>query len=295
MPLELGPRAVVIVPDERTIEQALADATDLAVVAHPDDLELLLPTVLASCSSQPDRSFVGVVCTDGAGSIGVEGAPTGSTLLVALRADEQRAACEVGGHAVVMLGCDSTALRDPGRRGEVARVVADILRTCEPAVVYTHALLDRHVTHVAVALAVVDAARRAGRAGTDTTSGGRDSASRGRQPPLLGVEGWCSLDWLADDDRVELPGIDDARLGRRLAACFGSQLAHKRYDVAMEGRRRANATLHRHDAPDAADELTLALDMTQLVVDPGLEPSAFLDAVLHRATAVAAGRLTDLQ
>ena len=78
-------------------------------------------------------------------------------------------------------------------------------------------------------------------------------------------------------------------LARALAAVHVSQLEAKRYDVALEGRRRAHATLAEQRRPDEADELSWAMDLTPLLVDPGLDPAAFvLDAVDRFRAEVAA-------
>ncbi|MCC5951831.1 MAG: PIG-L family deacetylase [Acidimicrobiia bacterium] len=280
MPPGAPPNTTVVVPDGRPLDQVLVDATDVAVVAHPDDLELLLGTVVATCAADAERSLVGIVCTDGAGSVGVDGAPTGSQELAALRATEQRAAAELGGHTVLMLGHSSATMLDPARRSAVVDDLVAVMGSCRPATVHTHALVDRHATHVAVALLTIDTVRALPSTTPPPTS-------------LLGIEGWSSLDWLADSDLVELPGRNDD-LTIRMARCFTSQLTHKRYDLAMQGRWRANATFRHHDAPDDVAELALALDMTPLLADPDLAPAEFLGTVTARARRTVAEQVSTL-
>ena len=100
---------------------------------------------------------------------------------------------------------------------------------------------------------------------------------------MVGIEGWRSLDWLSDDEKVLLDTSGHRDLARRLAAVFASQIAGgKRYDLAEEGRRRANATLLEPRAVDDVEELSLAMDLTPLVHNPDLDPVTFTTAAIDR-------------
>ncbi|MGZ4709764.1 MAG: PIG-L family deacetylase, partial [Acidimicrobiales bacterium] len=56
----------------------------------------------------------------------------------------------------------------------------------------------------------------------------------------------------------------------------------KRYDLAEEGRRRANATLLEPRAVEEADEITYAMDLTPLVRNDDLDPTAYITAAIRR-------------
>ncbi len=104
--------------------------------------------------------------------------------------------------------------------------------------VYTHNLADRHGTHVALALATIEACRALPEAERPTR--------------LLGGEVWRDLDWLADEDKVAEDAAGHENLAAALVAFFDSQIAGgKRYDLAVIGRRRAHATYHDSHHVDA--------------------------------------------
>lgn len=267
--------ATAHVPDGAPLTEALARTTDLGVVAHPDDLELAMPGPILACAADPGRWFTGIVCTDGAGAPRPAAGATPSDL-VARRADEQRRAAGLGGYsAVFLLGRSSEQARGPGR-AELVTALEFLLRAAGAARVLTHNPLDRHPTHVAVATSVIDAAR---------------ALPPDRRPgQLLGCEAWRDLDWLDANERVELPvtGAEDAAL--ELARCFGSQLEAKRYDLAAQGRRRANATFARRDAADSQTEVSLAVDLTG-ALDESADPTAFVLGLVDRFRSDAAAAL----
>ncbi len=62
-----------------------------------------------------------------------------------------------------------------------------------------------------------------------------------------------------------------------LIGIYDSQVAGgKRYDLATQGRARANATYFESHATDAAESLWFAMDLTPLVRDPGLDIRDFV-------------------
>jgi hypothetical protein len=78
---------------------------------------------------------------------------------------------------------------------------------------------------------------------------------------------------------------DSARpaLAAKLIGAFQSQIAGgKRYDLAIAGRRLANATFHTSHATDAAAAVTWAMDLTPLVQDDKLSVEKFTLAHLDR-------------
>lgn len=264
------PHAEVRVPDGAPLADAVARTTDLGIVAHQDDLEFAALAPIAACLQDPDRWFTGVVCTDGAGSArsGPFAECTDEEMRV-LRRQEQRAAAEVGGYsAIFQLGHPSAAIREPQQTPLVDELV-EILAVARPVNVYTHNLADKHSTHLAAAVATIRAVR----------------ALPPDQRPwrLVGIEGWRSLDWLNDDEKILLDVSGNADLAARLAAVFASQIeGGKRYDLAEQGRRRANATLLEPRMVDGAEELSLAMDLTPLVHNEELDPASFVAAAIDR-------------
>jgi len=262
--------ADVWTPGGIDVEVALARTTDLGVVAHPDDLEFMALAAIAACYDDPDRWFTGIVCTDGAGSAR-SGAYADLTdvEMAEVRRAEQRTAAEAGRYgAVVQLGHPSSAVRDDGH-DELVDELAELLVATKPVNVYTHNLADKHETHLAVGAATIEALRRVG--------------GEVRPWKVIGVEGWRSLDWLADREKVVLDVSGHDELAARLAHSFESQIAGgKRYDLAEEGRRRANATLLAPRQVDDAEQLTFAIDLSPLVHNDELDPVEYVAAAIDR-------------
>ncbi len=264
----LPPGATVHVPDGTEATVALAAATDVGIVAHPDDIELLLAGPLLDCQADPKRSFVGVVVTDGAGSVrSPHHLALSDVEFAAVRAQEQcRAADAAGMGAVVLLAYGSDDVRGTGSaRHEVVASIAAVVGAARPVRVHTHDPADTHVTHVAVAAAVIDALRSVG--------------PTGQPEQLLGWEGWRSLAWLPEAylHRSDLSGRVEEAMD--LARHHASQMGPKRYDEAVPGRWRANATFTNPRHLDQSTAVAVAWDLTA-TLDPRVDPAVALAAVV---------------
>lgn len=266
----IRPEADSFVPDGSPVETALRRTTHLAVVAHQDDIEFMAIHGVLACFGRDDRSFTGVTVTDGGGSPRAgRYAGTSDDEMRRVRREEQRRAAAAGGYGCqIQLAHPSAVVRDPEDPGPTADLGA-ILELARPSVVYLHNPADKHDTHVACFLRALAALRAL-------------PADR-RPATVYGCEMWRDLDWLVDDDKVLLPIEDPTGLAPVLAAVFDSQIAGgKRYDLAIAGRRRAQATFADPHATDRHEQLTLALDLTPLVEDPGADVAAFTAAHLRR-------------
>lgn len=248
--------AQIYVPDGLAAEEALARTTHLAVSAHQDDLEIMAIDGILRCFQREDRWFTGVVMTNGAGS------PRDDLYrdytdeaMRAVRAREQKKAAFVGEYAAqVLLDHPSAAIKKGGEPGPVADLVT-ILEAARPEVVYTHNVADKHPTHVAVALRVIEAARRL--------------PGESRPKRLYGCEVWRDLNWMRDEDKVRFDTSAHENLQMSLVGIFDSQVCGgKRYDLATMGRRKANATYFESHAVDVASGFVFAMDLTPLLEDP---------------------------
>ncbi|MEI6082690.1 MAG: PIG-L family deacetylase [Verrucomicrobiota bacterium] len=249
-----NPTADVFVPDGQPLDRALARVTHLGIGAHPDDLEFgVLHGIIAGYEH---RCFAGVTCTNGAGS-----ARTGpfanhtDEQMMAVRRQEQKRAAAIGQYAAIFqLDYPSRAVKDPNNVS-LRDDLQQILAATRPQVVYTHNPADKHETHIGVMIAALQALRAL--------------PAQDRPEKVYGYESWRSLDWLSDAHKVVLDESGHVKLFEQLAAVFASQIAGgKRYDVAILGRRRANATMLDSHAADTTTEATFALDLTPLVTDP---------------------------
>ena len=261
--------AEVFVPDGLPEDEALARTTHLCVGAHQDDIEIMASAPILECFQQSDKWFTGVVVTDGRGSPRDELYKDYSDDAMRLvRFREQRKAAVVGEYAAqVMLDYPSKTVKDAARP-EPQEDLVRVLQATRPRVVYTHNPADKHDTHVAVCLRVIQAIR--------------SLAPAERPARLIGCEIWRALDWMADADKVVMDISSHPNLQAALLGVFDSQIAGgKRYDAATLGRRAANATFFESHAVDQAAGLTFGMDLTPLIADPSLRVTELVQRTIE--------------
>jgi LmbE family N-acetylglucosaminyl deacetylase len=272
--------ADIFVPGGGDIAEALSRTTHMGIGAHQDDLEFMAFHGIAECFGRPDRSFCGVVCTNGAGSprAGVYADYTDERMR-AVRRSEQRTAASVGRYgAMIQLDHSSAVVKDPANP-LVKADLTEVLRMAKPASVYTHNPADKHDTHVAVM--------------GHTIAALRSLAGEYRPERVLGCEVWRGLDWMPDRRKVVLNETGRDSLAASLSGVFDSQIAGgKRYDLAIMGRRRANATFFESHGVDQAEMLMFAVDLKPLLDDPALSVSAYVDGLIGEFRAEVREKLT---
>lgn len=258
------PGSELFIPDDTPQTQALSRTTHLGIGAHADDLEGIAIEGILECYRKPDRWFCGVVVTDGAGS--PRSGPFEDVTeqeMIAIRKSEQKSAAQLGEYgAQILLNYPSTGAKHTMVH-KVIRDLRDILSATTPRVVYTHNLFDKHPTHLAVAVRVIQALQ---------------ILSRDQQPQrLIGGEFWRDLDWLPDRDKVIMDCSNHRELQRSLLEVFDSQIqGGKQYHRAILARRQSHATFldtHRIDRMEAAH---FALDLTPLIKDPSRSITDFM-------------------
>ncbi len=262
--------AEVWIPDGRAVAEALARTTHLAIGAHQDDVEIMAFDGILHCFQRDDRWFCAVVVTDGSGSPRDDLYRDYSDAeMQAVRRREQKKAAAVGDYgALVLLDHPSGVVKDAADGAPVADLVR-LLRATRPEVVYTHNLADKHDTHVAVALRVIEAIRRL--------------PPEERPEWLYGCEVWRDLDWLLDADKVAFDVSAHENLQAALLGVFDSQICGgKRYDLATMGRRRANATYYASHDVDVATGMSFAMDLTALIGDPALDIRPCVQRLIDR-------------
>jgi len=275
--------AKILVPDGLPVKRALARTTHVAIGAHQDDIEIMACHGILQCFQRDDRWFCGVVVTDGSG------APRGdlyagytADAMRAVRRKEQKKAALVGEYAAqVLLDYPSAAVKDSTNKAPV-KDIGLLLKATRPKVVYTHNLADKHDTHVAVALRVIEAIR--------------NLPADERPLHLYGCEIWRDLDWLADTDKIAFDCSACENLQMALLGVFDSQIrSGKRYDLATMGRRRANATYHTSHSRDAATGMIFAMDLTPLIQEPTRDIQTCVQQFIDRFAQDVAERLARLQ
>jgi LmbE family N-acetylglucosaminyl deacetylase len=262
--------ASIFIPNSQPVGEALAQVTHLGIGAHQDDLEFMAYHGIEACYRKPDHWFGGVTCTNGAGSsrTGLY-ADYSDDEMCAVRRREQDQAAVVGEYAaMIQLDYASGAMKDGSNDAPVEDLAA-ILNASRPEVVYTHNLADKHATHIAVTAAVLKALRSL------------PAEARPRQ--VLGCEVWRGLDWMLDGEKTILDVSGRPNLAAAIGGIFDSQIAGgKRYDLAVQGRRLANATFFDSHSVDDAEQLWFAMDLTPLVDDPTIDPVEFTAGFIRR-------------
>ena len=274
-----NPTAEVFIPDGQPPDAALARITHLGIGAHQDDLEFMAFHGIEACFHSDADWFGGVTCTNGSGSarIGAYEKFTDEQML-AVRRDEQRQAAILGRYAAMLqLDYPSKIVRDPADPRLRDDLVA-ILAAARPRVVYTHNPADKHDTHIAVVVPVIQAIR---------------TLPRELRPEAVhGCEVWRNLDWLPDAEKIvhDVSGHDN--LAAALNGVFDSQIAGgKRYDLAVLGRRRANATFFESHGVDHSDALAFAMDLTPLAHDDTLDVVEYVTGFIDRFRADVTAKL----
>ena len=262
--------AELFIPDGALEMEALRRITHLGIGAHQDDLEFMAFHGIIECIDQSEKWFGGVTCTNVAGSARCGPYSEFSDAeMMAVRRNEQNAAAIAGKFgAMLQLDYPSSVIKsstDPSLKNDIIA----ILSTTQPDVVYTHNPADKHETHIGVALAVIEAIR--------------ELPISIRPKKVIGCEVWRNLDWLADEDKVlmDVSGHDD--LAAALNAVFDSQISGgKRYDLAILGRRAANATFYDSHSTDSATQVIFGIDLTPLILDDSTDIVDYIGKFIQR-------------
>ena len=277
--ITLNPRARLMIPDGLAAPEALRRTTHLGIGAHQDDLEFMAFHGILACYDQKDRWFGGVTITDGRGSSRAgKFQDWTDDQIAAERIREQDAAAVIGQYGfMAQLGHPSKSVRD-ARETVVREDLFHILEASRPEVVYLHNLADKHDTHVGCALRCLEAIRRLPKAD--------------RPQKVYGCEVWRDLDWLVDSEKTPMPVSARPELARALNEVFATQIAGgKRYDLAVIGRRTANATFSQAHATDQESAMQWAMDLTPLVQDESLDPIAYTTGFIDRLKTDVTNRL----
>ena len=268
------------IPDNTPLPQALARTSHLCVAAHQDDVEIMAAHAILECYQRQDKCFSGVIMTDGRGSprTGKYANYTDEEMRL-VRLAEQRKAAVIGEYAaLIMLDYSSSVVKNGSSIDPVDDLVA-IFEAARPQFVYTHNLADKHDTHVAVAMKVINAIRKL--------------PKNSKPRALYGCEVWRGLDWMIDSDKVAMDLSTQENLQTALLEVFDSQInGGKRYDLATLARRRANATYFESHNVDAANALSFAMDLSPLLQDDQMQPLDLVQEHIQRFKEDVTDRLT---
>ncbi|MCL2572121.1 MAG: PIG-L family deacetylase [Defluviitaleaceae bacterium] len=261
--------AEIYVPTYQEWAKVLPRTTDLCIGAHQDDIEIMAYGPISQCYGKDDRHFTGVVVTDGGGSprSGVY-ANYSDEDMKKIRVTEQKTATHIGQYnAQVFMAYKSGDVKDPANK-YLVNEIKELILTCQPENLYTHNLADKHDTHVAVCLHVIRALR--------------EIPAEKRPKKIVSMEVWRGLDWLCDEDKVIHDTGAYPNVASSLVGVFDSQVSGgKRYDLATQGRRLANATFFASHSVDDYEGITFGLDITDLI-NSDTNPSDFINMYIDR-------------
>jgi LmbE family N-acetylglucosaminyl deacetylase len=225
---------------------------------------------ILECFGREDKWFGGVTCTNGSGSsrTGPYAAFTDAHMMTVRRQEQQKAA-SLGAYGVmIQLDYPSSGVKSP-TAGELKSDLMEILKATQPEVVYTHNPADKHDTHIGVVIAALQAMRELPR--------------ELRPKRVIGCEVWRNLDWLPDSEKVVMDVSGRDNLAAALNGVFDSQIAGgKRYDLATQGRRAANATFFESHATDKATQLIFGINLTPLVADESVDITTYVCGLISR-------------
>ncbi len=254
----------IFIPDTINEKSALNRTTHLSIMAHQDDTEIAAYHGIAECFNRDDKWFSSVIITNGAGSprAGIYEKYSDEDMLK-IRCKEQNKAAVMGEYSIqIQLGYPSDIVKDKDNEDPTNDILS-ILKETQPETVYLHNPADKHDTHVASFAKSIKALRML--------------PNNEKPKKVYGCEVWRGLDWLQDDEKIALPVSDYKNIASSLISLFDSQVTGgKRYDLATEGRRLANATFYTSHGTDECDALSYAIDLTPLILDKNLSIKDFI-------------------
>lgn len=262
--------ADIYIPDNTDIDSALGRTTHLAIGAHQDDLEIFAYSGIAECYQQENKWFTGVTVTDGSGSsrIGLY-ADYSNEDMIKVRRQEQRKAAYIGEYsAQFQLDYPSAEIKDRDNSHAVNDILQIIL-AARPEVIYLHNPADKHPTHIAVLSKCIQALR--------------NLPEDYKPKKVLGCEVWRDLDWMLDSDKETLDCSAMPNMASSLVGVFDSQISGgKRYDLATEGRRLANATYFDSHSSDDITAISWAMDLTPIITNKEISIKEYVLGYIDR-------------
>lgn len=256
--------AELYIPELKDVETAFEKTTHMAIAAHQDDIEIMAYHGILNCFGKENEGFFGVVVTDGAGS------PRDDIYknytdedMKNIRKREQKKAAYVGEYTgMAMLYYKSNEVKDPSNK-EVVDELAELIKKARPEVLYTHNLADKHDTHVGVATKVIKAVR--------------SLPPELRPKKIYGCEVWRNLDWMVDASKVLMDCSAHQNIAAAVLAVHDSQICGgKRYDLATQGRRLANATYSESHGVDQYEAVSFAMDLSPLAKDDSIDVADYV-------------------
>ena len=270
----INSNAEIYIPDGENTANALKRTTVLCIAAHQDDIEIMAYSHIAKCFGSRVDWFTGVVVTDGGGSprTGIYENYTDEEMKN-VRIKEQKQAADTGRYsAQFLLGYPSVEVKNRSRiSNSVTQEISDIIKQCSPEIILTHNLFDKHDTHVAVAIRVIEALREINKS--------KSPESPNMDCKVYSMEVWRGLDWLNDKSKEVFDTSGHPNIAASLLGVFDSQIAGgKRYDLASIGRRLANATFYASHSVDNSNSVSYGIEITDFIMNTEMSYDDFINS-----------------
>lgn len=264
------PNADLFIPNQVEENIAFQRTTRLAIVAHPDDAEITTYHGIVECYDNPEESFGCVTMTSGSGSPrDYLYADYTDEEMVQVRKAEQRTAAIIGKYSfVAQLDYHSKEVKDVANK-KPSIDLKTIFQEVKPEVVYTHNLADKHDTHIAVAVRLINTLR---------------SLPDDRKPKTVyGCEAWRDLDWMTETDQIRFDLSGHMNIASALIAIYDTQNSgSKRYDQGVMARRRAHAVLSDTHSTGSLEAMGFGMDLTPLIKDHSMDISQYTAQFIQR-------------
>ena len=273
----------------KALENALTHATDIAVGAHPDDVEIMAGGILLNDQKiGAPTKWLSVIVTNGAASNSVLVGDTSTKTpqeRTAMRQHEQREAARLTNTPVIQYKYHSAVTNGfmGAAKKEEATAALETLFAATPNVarIYGHNPLDKHDTHLGVLACMVGALRRTAKDNPHLTN-------------VYGMEVWGGLSGVEPEltlfpitDEVSKAGEETVleKLGRVIGV-YVSQIEGQARDYA----KTTIARLIGHGGyvtnpflSQPPEGMMLGLDMTELVQNQDLTLGQYAKVVLEKA------------
>lgn len=224
----------------------------VCICAHPSDCEIMAIDGIQRGYRAKKYTFAAVITTDGSDSERNGKLQKASNRRIAsMRMSEQKKAATLGRYnSVYFMNYKPEQARNQEDE-DIVNEYVEIIKELKPRIIYTHSILDRDPTHVAVAVKVINALRK---------------LRKTQMPALLyGCEVWRDLDWVDPSKVVSFDVSHNIRLQKQLIMVHKSQNLSRDYLNAAVGRRYVNATFSKSEKKKEAKLTSRAINMTTLL------------------------------
>ncbi|MEN8904385.1 MAG: PIG-L family deacetylase [Clostridiales bacterium] len=262
-------KSSIYIPDNQAENIALERTTHMSIAAHQDDTEIMAYHGISECFGNNDKWFFSVIATNGSGSPrnGIYAKFTDEQMQE-VRIKEQKKAAYLGEYsALALLNHPSSVVKS--QNNVLENDIKELILNARPKILYTHNLADKHDTHVAVSVKVINVLR--------------SIPEKYHPEKIYGCEVWRNLDWINDNEKVIFDTSKQPNIAAALVEIFDSQISGgKRYDLAIMGRRLSNSTYFAHDKIDNSNSLTYAMDLKPLITNKSLSLTDYITEYIDR-------------